>query len=114
MDQPVAIGDMAQALAGDHVTITRLAEDAPSNVNAAGQGNILVSVGRDANHENGLWLWAASDNLRIAAITAVECAESMAASRPRGKIQRSSGRPLWLLCFASEQRDVGNIRQDTA
>ena len=87
MDQPVAIGDMAQALAGDHVTITRLAEDAPSNVNAAGQGDILVSVGRDANHENGLWLWAASDNLRIAAITAVECAESMAASRPRGKIQ---------------------------
>ncbi len=87
MDQPVAMGDLAQALAGEHVMIARMAEDAPSNVNAAGQGDVLVSVGRDANHENGLWLWVASDNLRIAAINAVECAESMAASRPRGKIQ---------------------------
>jgi hypothetical protein len=32
-------------------------------------------------------LWAAADNLRIAAATAVECAETMAATRPKGKIQ---------------------------
>jgi aspartate-semialdehyde dehydrogenase len=87
MEKAVAIGDLAQALTGEHVTMTRLAQDAPSNVNAAGQGEILLSVGRDTNHENGFWLWAAADNLRIAAATAVECAESMAASRPRGKIQ---------------------------
>jgi hypothetical protein len=36
---------------------------------------------------NSFWLWAASDNLRVAAATAVECAETMAATRPRGKIQ---------------------------
>jgi aspartate-semialdehyde dehydrogenase len=41
----------------------------------------------DAGHPNAFWLWAAADNLRIAAITAVECAESMAATRPTGKIQ---------------------------
>jgi aspartate-semialdehyde dehydrogenase len=64
-----------------------LASDSPSNVNAAGQGEILVSVGRDANHENGYWIWAASDNLRVAATNAVETAESMFGSRPRGKIQ---------------------------
>lgn len=87
MDKTVALGDLAQALAGEHVTITRLAEDSPSNVNAAGQGEILVSVGRDANHENGYWIWAAADNLRIAAVTAVECAESMKVTRPRGQIQ---------------------------
>jgi len=33
------------------------------------------------------WLWAAADNLRIAAVTAVDCAESMTATRPIGKIQ---------------------------
>jgi len=32
-------------------------------------------------------LWAAADNLRIAAVTAVDCAESMTAARPIGKIQ---------------------------
>ena len=41
----------------------------------------------DAVNPNGVWLWAATDNLRIAAVTAVECAESMAATRPTGKIQ---------------------------
>lgn len=87
METPVAIGDMAQALAGDHVAVAASAADTPNNVSAAGQGDVLVSLTRDANHENGIWLWAASDNLRIAALTAVECAESMTASRPRGQIQ---------------------------
>jgi hypothetical protein len=63
------------------------AEDVPNNVSAAGQGDILVSVTRDASRENGMWLWAASDNLRVAVLTAVECAETMTASRPRGQIQ---------------------------
>jgi len=36
---------------------------------------------------NGIWFWAAGDNLRIAAMTAVECAESMTSTRPLGKIQ---------------------------
>jgi len=62
-------------------------EDSPSNVNAAGQGDILVSLTRDENYENGAWIWAAVDNLRIAAATAVECAETMTPTRPRGKIQ---------------------------
>jgi aspartate-semialdehyde dehydrogenase len=87
MEQSIAVGDLTQALAGEHVTITRAADDAPSNVNAAGQGEILLSLGRDANRQNGYWLWAAADNLRIAASTAVESAETMAATRPRGQIQ---------------------------
>jgi len=87
MEKPVALGDFAQALAGDHVVLARGAEDVPNNVSAAGQGDVLVSLARDANHENGVWLWAATDNLRISALTAVECAETMTASRPRGQIQ---------------------------
>jgi aspartate-semialdehyde dehydrogenase len=56
-------------------------------VSAAGQGDILLSVKSDPIQPNGLWLWAAADNVRIAALTAVECAESMIATRPVGKIQ---------------------------
>jgi aspartate-semialdehyde dehydrogenase len=87
MEKPIALGDFAQALTGDHIVVASGSEDVPSNVSAAGQGDILVSLARDANHENGVWLWAASDNLRVAALTAVECAESMTASRPRGQVQ---------------------------
>jgi len=78
---------LAQALAGDHVTVPGADDDAPSNVSSAGQANILASVKSDPVQPNGVWLWAAADNLRISALTAVECAESMAATRPTGKIQ---------------------------
>jgi len=87
MQQIADVPKIAEALAGDHVTITQTTDDAPSNVNVAGQANILTSVIPDENDSRSVWLWAASDNLRIAATTAVECAESMAAARPRGKIQ---------------------------
>jgi aspartate-semialdehyde dehydrogenase len=87
MEEPVEIDGISKALAGEHVSITGRAEESPSNVNAAGQGDVLVSIQADTSLANGLWLWAASDNLRIAATTAVECAENMAATRPIGKIQ---------------------------
>jgi aspartate-semialdehyde dehydrogenase len=88
MEQPVDQERLSQALAGDHVTLAGAEDDSqPSNVNSAGQANILVSLKSDAARPNGIWLWAAADNLRIAAMTAVECAESMIATRPLGKIQ---------------------------
>jgi aspartate-semialdehyde dehydrogenase len=76
-----------EALAGSHIEITQGFEDAPSNVNAAGQEQVQVSLRKDPDHANGLWLWAASDNLRVEAVAAVECAEGMIAGRPRGKVQ---------------------------
>jgi aspartate-semialdehyde dehydrogenase len=78
---------LTQALTGDHVVFPGADEDAPSNVSSAGQQNILLSVKSDPAQPNGVWVWAAADNLRISALTAVECAESMAATRPTGKIQ---------------------------
>jgi aspartate-semialdehyde dehydrogenase len=87
LEEPVAIGDLSQALAGEHVTVTRQPDDLPNNVSAAGQGDILVSLARDENNPKGVWLWVAADNLRLAAVTAVECAETMTPTRPRGKIQ---------------------------
>ena len=87
IDQPADIEKISQALSGEHVNVTHGAEDAPTNVNAAGQANIQVSITADAGHPSAFWVWAASDNLRIAASTAVECAETMTSARPRGKIQ---------------------------
>jgi aspartate-semialdehyde dehydrogenase len=78
---------VSSLLTGEHVLIIKEPENAPSNVTAAGQGEILVSAISDSSAENSIWIWAACDNLRIAAITAVECAEEMAAARPRGQIQ---------------------------
>jgi aspartate-semialdehyde dehydrogenase len=78
---------LKESLAGDHISIPDAEEDSPSNVSSAGQGDILLSVKPDVAQGNAVWLWAAADNLRIAATTAVECAENMAAARPIGKIQ---------------------------
>lgn len=84
---PVNLEEVATALAGEHVEIAQGFEDAPSNVNAAGQEHIQVMLRKDPERQNGLWLWAASDNLRVGAIAAVECAEGLIAGRPRGKVQ---------------------------
>ena len=89
MEKPVVIAEFSEALAGEHVVVSGSPEDTPTSVSAAGQGDILVEIAIDvsANRKNGVWLWATTDNLRVAALTAVECAESMTASRPRGQIQ---------------------------
>jgi aspartate-semialdehyde dehydrogenase len=87
MDQPVDITELTRVLTGDHVAIPNADEDAPSNVSSAGQADIQLSIKVDPTQANGVWLWAAADNLRISAVTAVECAESMTAARPTGKIQ---------------------------
>jgi aspartate-semialdehyde dehydrogenase len=87
MDQPVDSGELSLALTGEHVTIAGAGDEAPNNVNAAGQAEVLLSVKSDVNNANGVWLWTAFDNLRIAAISAVESAERLIATRPIGKIQ---------------------------
>ena len=87
MEQAVDVAAFSHALAGDHVAIPGSDEDPPSNVSSAGQGDIQLAMKSDPVQPNGIWLWAAADNLRISALTAVECAESMMATRPTGKIQ---------------------------
>ena len=87
MESGVEHSALTQALTGDHVTIFGAEEDAPSNVSSAGQADIQLALRPDPVQPNGIWLWAAVDNLRVSALTAVECAESMTATRPTGKIQ---------------------------
>jgi aspartate-semialdehyde dehydrogenase len=82
----VSVDDLRKVLEGEHVTVLTEPES-PSNVNAAGAGEIQLSLRADSRVPNGFWIWAASDNLRISALQAVECAEDMAATRPRGQVQ---------------------------
>ncbi|HTK94766.1 MAG TPA: Asd/ArgC dimerization domain-containing protein [Terriglobales bacterium] len=74
LEKKVAVGDLAQALAGAHVQVARAGES-PNNVGVAGQDDILVSLRRDAQRDNAFWLWAAADNLRIQAVTALDAAQ---------------------------------------
>lgn len=88
MSEPIDAERLMQNLSGDHVTIAGIEDESqPINVNSAGQANILVSLKAESSRPNGIWLWVAVDNLRVSAVTAVECAESMTATRPVGKIQ---------------------------
>src|SRR4051812_47586739 len=58
-DSPVAVGDVVQALTGEHVEVVRTGEDEPpSTVSAAGQESVLVTLRADAQRETGVWLWA--------------------------------------------------------
>jgi aspartate-semialdehyde dehydrogenase len=81
------VAQISKALAAEHITLVAGGQEAPNNVNAAGQGDILFSVTPDSSDPKGVWIWAAFDNLRLAANTALDCAEAMTASRPRGKVQ---------------------------
>ena len=84
---PFDQSELQAALSGEHVQVTHSQDDEPSNVNVAGAEDILVSVRPDVQHDTGLWLWAAADNLRVSATMAVNCAEEMVATRPRGQVQ---------------------------
>jgi len=78
---------LGKALSGDHVTLIGPGEDSPSNITAAGQATVLVSMRKDAHNARGVWLWAAADNLKIVAKAAVECAMALSTMRPVGKVQ---------------------------
>jgi aspartate-semialdehyde dehydrogenase len=79
--------DFAQAIGGDHVVLSESPEDFPNNVSAAGQNDVLVSVRPDLQSPSAFRIWAAADNLRLHALTALECAQRLSATRPKGKVQ---------------------------
>jgi aspartate-semialdehyde dehydrogenase len=67
--------------------VLQMATDDPSNENAAGAGEVLVSV-REAGAARGMtfWLWLAGDNLRLAVRNAAGCAQEIAALRPASAV----------------------------
>jgi aspartate-semialdehyde dehydrogenase len=87
LEQAHSIGDFSQAIAGEHVALTRGSEELPSNVAAAGSEDVMVWIRADAQRETGFWIWAAADNLRVLALNAIDAAQQMAAAMPKGKLQ---------------------------
>lgn len=87
MSEAVAADELNAALVGPHVNVCNEAEGMPSNINVPGSSGIMVSVRPDGAGRNGFWLFAVCDNLRVAALQAVECAEEMTQTRPRGQLQ---------------------------
>ena len=72
-----------RALGGDRIRVRRFSDQAPSQVDVTGTSDILVdAITADAEHPAGLWLWATADNLRLAAVNAVEIAECVKEQAP--------------------------------
>jgi aspartate-semialdehyde dehydrogenase len=92
LERPVEISALEEALSGDHVDLVLEDTDSPSNLAATGQNDVLVRLrpelgARNATGISRLWLWAASDNLRLSAQNAVECALDLRRLRPQGTVQ---------------------------
>lgn len=93
LERPVAIATLEEALCGDHVDLVLEDTDSPSNLAATGQDDVLVRLrpelagSRNTNEASRLWLWAASDNLRLSAQNAVACAMDLRRLRPKGTVQ---------------------------
>jgi aspartate-semialdehyde dehydrogenase len=92
LERPVEIVAIEEALGGDHVDLVLEDTDSPSNLAATGQNDVLVRLRpehgpRNSSQVSRLWLWAASDNLRLHAQNAVECALDLRRLRPKGTVQ---------------------------
>ena len=92
LERDVEIAAIEEALSGDHVDLVLEDTDSPSNLAATGQNDVLVRLRtepgtRGSSQVSRLWLWAASDNLRLNAQNAVQCALDLRRLRPQGKVQ---------------------------
>jgi aspartate-semialdehyde dehydrogenase len=92
LERPVEIVLLEEALGGEHMDLVLEDTDSPSNLAATGQNDVLVRLKpekdlRNSSQASRLWLWAASDNLRLAAQNAVECALDLRRLRPAGTVQ---------------------------
>ena len=86
------VSAIEDALSGEHVDLVLEDTDSPSNLAATGQNDVLVRLrpepsGRNSNESSRLWLWAATDNLRLSAQNAVACALELRRMRPQGTVQ---------------------------
>jgi len=76
--------DVTAALSGSGMTVRRRSEAAPNQVDAAGSAEILLdAITSDPDRLGGFWIWAAVDNIRLAAENAVDIAEHSLSARQR-------------------------------
>ena len=93
LDRPLPLPILEDALGGDHLDLVLEETDSPSNIAAIGQNDVLVwlkpepPVARSSGETSRFWLWMATDNLRMAALNAVDCALDLRRLRPQGQVQ---------------------------
>jgi len=76
IERSVSIADLEKRLESDAISVSTSHDEPPSPVQVAGTDNIHVGgMKRDFLNPCGVWLWAASDNLRLSAVNAVTAAE---------------------------------------
>lgn len=91
-ERPVEIALLEEAMGSDRLDLVLEDTDSPSNLAATGQDDVLIRLrpepgARNPLETDRLWIWAASDNLRLQARNAVECALELRKLRPQGKVQ---------------------------
>lgn len=91
-ERPVLVSALEEAFDGEHVDLVLEDTDSPSNLAATGQNDVLVRLrpeptSRNPNETSRIWLWAASDNLRLNAHNAVACAMELRKLRPGNTVQ---------------------------
>ncbi len=92
LERPVEVTVLEEALSSDHLDLVLEDTDSPSNLAATGQNDVVVRLKPEPDPRNPsltsrVWLWAASDNLRLYAQNAVECALDLRRLRPQGTVQ---------------------------
>jgi aspartate-semialdehyde dehydrogenase len=92
LQNPVALEHVEAALSGEHIDVVMgdADSDAPNNLNAVGQSDVMVRV-RSADggpqDTTRFWIWASIDNLKFSALNAVALALELRKLRPQGKVQ---------------------------
>jgi aspartate-semialdehyde dehydrogenase len=86
----VTVDQVEAALVGEHIDVVNAESEPPSNLSAAGQEDIMVRVSKGSGageQATRFWLWLAADNLKLAALNAIACANELRRLRPLGKVQ---------------------------
>ncbi len=92
LERAVETAALEETLSGGHIDLVLEDTDSPSNLAATGHNDVLVRLRpekpvRGTGKVTRLWLWAASDNLRLHAQNAVQCALDLRRMRPQGAVQ---------------------------
>lgn len=91
LERPVEVSTLEESLSGERVDLVLEDTDSPSNLAATGQNDVLVRLHPEiparGTAVSRLWLWAATDNLRLNVQNAVACALDLRRLRPQGLVQ---------------------------
>jgi aspartate-semialdehyde dehydrogenase len=90
LDEPVSLDHIETSLSGDHMDVIVGGSEPPSNLSSAGQSDVIARVRTADGTElatNKFWIWTVADNLKLAALNALACAEELRRLRPQGKVQ---------------------------